>query len=261
MKFGVIEIERAEGVATIWMNRPQLHNAFNARLIEELNWALTELESDAAVRVVILGGRGRSFSAGADLAWMKAASSASFEDNFDDALRLAETLRLLAEYPKPTIARVHGPALGGGMGLAAACDICVASNHASFAASETRFGLIPSVISPYILRAIGSRQALRYFLTAERISATRAHEIGLAHEYVDGEHLDATVTEIAQALAKGGPKAMAGAKKLIHDFDNRPVDEELVTETARRIALARSSDEAAEGIAAFFEKRLPHWRD
>jgi methylglutaconyl-CoA hydratase len=260
MRYGVIEIERAGGVATIWMNRPQMHNAFNAQLIEELNMALTEMEREADTRVVILAGRGRSFSAGADLAWMRAARASSFEDNFDDALRLAETLRLLAEFPKPTIARVHGPALGGGMGLAAACDICVASNHASFAASETRFGLIPSVISPYILRAIGSRQALRYFLTAERISAARAHEIGLAHEYVDGEHLDKTLDEVAQALVKGGPKAMAGARKLIRDLDGRPIDEALIRETARRIALARSSDEAAEGIAAFFEKRLPHWR-
>lgn len=261
MRFVTIEIETAGGVGTIWMNRPQAHNAFNAQLIDELNEALVELEDDALTRVVILAGRGRSFSAGADLSWMKAAGSASFEANFDDALRLAEMLQRLAELGKPTIARVHGPALGGGMGLAAACDICVASSHASFAASETRFGLIPSVISPYVLRAIGVRQALRYFLTAERMSAERAREIGLAHECVGGEHLDTTVREIAQAAAKGGPQAIAGTKKLIGDIGGRPIDEALVKETARRIAMARASEEAVEGIAAFFEKRLPDWRE
>ncbi len=169
-----LEIQYAGAVATLWMNRPELHNAFNPQLIADLTAACRALDADHAVRVVILAGRGKSFSAGADLNWMKAAGQASVEENLEDARRLAAMLRTLAELRKPTIARVHGAALGGGLGLAAACDLCVAATGAVFATSEVRFGIIPATIGPYVIRAIGERQAYRYFQTAERIDAQRA---------------------------------------------------------------------------------------
>ncbi len=257
--YKTLEIERAGGVATVWMNRPEVHNAFNAELIAELTAVCRELDGDETVRVVVLAGRGKSFSAGADLNWMKAAAAASVEENREDARRLAGMLRALAELEKPTIARVHGAALGGGMGLASACDICVASEKASFATSEVKFGIIPSAISPYVLRAIGERQAYRYFQTAERISAARAGEIGLAHEVVAEEALDAKVGEIVTALLQGGPKAQAAAKDLIRGVANRPVGDEVVEDTARRIAELRATPEAKEGLDAFLAKRPAAW--
>ena len=175
--FETVEIEENNGVATIWMNRPDVHNAFNAQLIADLTAAFQALSLSESVRVVVLAGRGKSFSAGADLNWMKAAGEASLEANIEDARKLAKMLRALAELEKPTIARVQGAALGGGMGLAAACDICVASFKATFATSEVRFGIIPAAISPYVVRAIGARQSSRYFQTAERIDALRAMEL------------------------------------------------------------------------------------
>ncbi len=254
-----VEIEENNGVATIWMNRPDVHNAFNAQLIADLTEAFHALGVVESVRVVILAGRGKSFSAGADLNWMKAAGEASLEANFEDALKLANMLRALAELEKPTIARVQGKALGGGMGLAAACDICIASLKASFATSEVKFGIIPSAISPYVLRAIGARQASRYFQTAERIDARRALDIGLVHEAVEDEGLDAAIEAIVRSLLAGGPKAQAAAKNLIRDVADRPLVDALVEETARRIAALRSTAEAKEGLSAFIEKRPPHW--
>ncbi|MGO9390045.1 enoyl-CoA hydratase-related protein [Rhodoblastus sp.] len=259
MTHATVEIEQAGGVATIWMNRPELHNAFNPQLIDDLTTAFLELSGDPAARVVVLAGRGKSFSSGADLNWMKEAGEQDFDANFADAHRLAEMLRLLADLPKPTIARVHGAALGGGMGLAAACDICIAADNASFTISEVRFGLIPATISPYVVRAIGARQALRYFQTGERITAHRARELGLVHETVEIEHLDDKVAKIAHSLSKGAPRALAAAKALVDYVDGRPIREKLVEETARRIALARAGDEAREGLAAFAEKRPPGW--
>ena len=260
MSFHLIEIERTPGVATLWLNRPETHNAFNAGMIAELIAALRDLGADDAVRAVVLAGRGRSFCAGADLAWMKATGEADFETNLADARELAALLRTLAELPKPTLARVHGAALGGGMGLAAACDICIASTDAVFATTEARLGLIPSVISPYVLRAIGARQALRYFQTAERFSAAEAHRLGLAHETVETGRLDATIAEILEALLQGGPQALAASKELVRDIAGRPVDDALVEETARRIATTRAGEEAREGLAAFLEKRRSAWR-
>jgi methylglutaconyl-CoA hydratase len=257
--FKTVEIEETNGVATIWMNRPDVHNAFNAEVITDLTNAFHTLSLTESVRVVILAGRGKSFSAGADLNWMKAAGEASLEANFEDARKLANMLRALAELEKPTIARVHGAALGGGMGLAAACDICIASLKASFATSEVKFGIIPSAISPYVVRAIGARQSSRYFQTAERIDARRALQIGLVHEAVDDEGLDAAIEAIVRSLLTGGPKAQAAAKKLIRDVADRPIVDALVEETARRIAALRTTPEAKEGLAAFIEKRPPHW--
>lgn len=259
MSYETLEIVREAGVATIWMNRPDVHNAFNAQLIADLTAACIALDADDTVRAVVLAGRGKSFSAGADLNWMKAAGEASEAENFADAMKLAGMLCTLAEMKKPTIARVHGAALGGGMGLASACDICIASDRAVFATSEVKFGIIPSAISPYVLRAIGERQAYRYFQTAERINAARAAELGLAHEAVATEELDAKVKEVVEALLQGGPKSQAAAKDLIRAVANRPVSDALVMDTARRIASLRATPEAKEGLAAFLDKRPAAW--
>ena len=259
MSYETLEIVREAGVATIWMNRPDVHNAFNAQLIADLTAACRELDADATVRAVVLAGRGKSFSAGADLNWMKAAGEASEAENFADAMRLAGMLRTLAEMNKPTIARVHGAALGGGMGLASACDICIAGDKAVFATSEVKFGIIPSAISPYVIRAIGERQAYRYFQNAERIGSTRAAELGLAHEAVATEELDAKVKEVVEALLQGGPKSQAAAKDLIREVANRPLSDAVVEDTARRIASLRATPEAKEGLAAFLDKRPAAW--
>lgn len=259
MSYETLEIVREAGVATIWMNRPDVHNAFNAQLIADLTAACIELDAEDAVRAVVLAGRGKSFSAGADLNWMKAAGEASEAENFADAMKLAGMLRTLAEMKKPTIARVHGAALGGGMGLASACDICIAGDKAVFATSEVKFGIIPSAISPYVIRAIGERQAYRYFQTAERINAARAADLGLAHEAVASEELDAKVKEVVEALLQGGPKSQAAAKDLIRAVANRPVSDAVVEDTARRIASLRATPEAKEGLAAFLDKRPAAW--
>ena len=256
-----LEIELDGPVATIWMNRPDLHNAFDEDLIAELTAACKALDDDDDVRVVVLGGRGKSFSAGADLNWMKRAADNGIDDNLDDARALARMLRALAEMRKPTVARVQGAARGGGMGLAAACDIAVASTKAVFATSEVRFGIIPSVISPYVLRAIGARQATRYFQSAERIDGARAREIGLVHETVEPEQLDAKVQEIVAALLLGGPLSQTAAKSLICAVSNQPINDNLVEDTAHRIAHLRATPEAQEGIAAFLDKRPPAWLD
>ena len=257
--YETLEILRDGPIATIWMNRPDVHNAFNEALIAELTDACRQLDADDSVRVVVLAGRGKSFSAGADLNWMRRAADASVEANLADARKLAGMLRALAELTKPTIARVQGAGLGGGMGLASACDICVASTAASFATSEVKFGIIPSAISPYVLRAIGARQAGRYFQTAERISAAEAKALGLAHEVVAPEELDARVAEIVAALLVGGPKSQAAAKDLIRAVADLPVSDAVVEDTARRIAELRATPEAKEGLAAFLDKRPAAW--
>jgi methylglutaconyl-CoA hydratase len=257
--FVTLEIELNGPVATIWMNRPDLHNAFDETLITELTAACIALDEDQDIRVVILAGRGKSFSAGADLNWMKRAANNGIDDNLNDARALANMLRTMAEMSKPTIARVQGAALGGGMGLAAACDIAIASTKAIFATSEVKFGIIPSAISPYVLRAIGARQASRYFQSAERIDANRARDIGLVHETVEAEALDAKVQEIVSALIQGGPLAQTAAKGLIRAVDGKMINQTLVEDTAHRIAHLRATPEAREGIAAFLDKRQPNW--
>ena len=257
--FQTLEIERQNSVVTIWMNRPDRHNAFDETLITELTAAFMALDDDADIRAVVLAGRGKSFSAGADLNWMQRQSAAPPEENLADARRLAELFRTLSMLSKPTIARVHGAALGGGMGLASACDICVASERAVFATSEVRFGIIPAAISPYVIRAIGERQAYRYFQTAERISAARARELGLAHEVSDADGLDAQVQQLIDALLAGGPGAQAAATDLIRAVANRPVDAAVIDDTARRIATLRATPEAREGLSAFLQKRPPAW--
>jgi methylglutaconyl-CoA hydratase len=251
--------EPGRAVAWVWMAKPAIHNAFDETLIAELTATLLALDADPAVRVIVLAGEGKSFSAGADLAWMQRQGAASVEENLADARRLAALFRTLSTLAKPTIARVHGAALGGGMGLAAACDICVASDRAVFATSEVKFGIIPSAISPYVVRAIGERQAYRYFQTAERISAVRAREIGLVHEVTDGEGLDAQIAAIVEVLLAGGPNAQAAATDLIRAVANKPVTDEVVDDTARRIATLRATPEAREGLSAFLDKRQAAW--
>jgi methylglutaconyl-CoA hydratase len=254
--------EAAHCVAWVWMAKPAVHNAFDETLITELTATLLALDADPAVRVIVLAGEGKSFSAGADLAWMQRQGAASVEDNLADARRLAALFRTLSTLAKPTIARVHGAALGGGMGLAAACDLCVASDRAVFATSEVKFGIIPSAISPYVIRAIGERQAYRYFQTAERLSAIRAQQIGLVHEVTDSADpaaLDAQIQRIVEALLAGGPNAQAAATDLIRAVANKPVTDDVVDDTARRIATLRATPEAREGLSAFLDKRVPAW--
>ena len=257
----VIEVERRQSdrVAWVWMNRAEIHNAFDETLIAELTAMLRQLDGDSTARVVVLAGRGKSFSAGADLNWMRRQGMASQAENLADAKKLAELFRTLAEMKKPTVARVHGPAMAGGMGLAAACDICVASDNAIFATSEEKLGIIPAVISPYVIRAIGERQSYRYFQTAERLSAKRAHELGLVHEMTTLDQLDATLQSIIDALLTGGPLSQAASTELIRSVANRPVTPELIHHTAVAISSIRASDEAKEGLTAFLEKRAPSW--
>jgi methylglutaconyl-CoA hydratase len=257
--YETLEVERCGRVATIWMNRPEVFNAFNEQLIADLGQACAELDADAGVRVVVLAGRGRHFSAGADLNWMKRASAFGEAENLADARRFAHMLRALSDMSKPTIARVQGAALGGGTGLAAACDMAVAASDAVFSTSEVKFGIIPSVISPYVLRAVGPRHALRFFQSAERVAAERALAIGLVGEVVAVEALDAAVAALADTLIAGAPQAQKAAKDLIAAVTGRPIDDAVSEETAQRIARQRATDEARDGIAAFLEKRQPAW--
>ena len=259
MDFQFLQLEQQHAVVTVWMNRAELHNAFNTDVIAELQQCFEHLNQRDDIRVVILAGRGKSFSAGADLNWMKQAGLASTEDNHADALRLARMLHSLATLKQPTIARVHGIAFGGGMGLASACDICIASTDAKFATSEVRLGLAPSTISPYVIRAIGARQASRYFLTAERIDAENAKHIGLVHEVTSPEQLDVKVTELVNALLLGAPEAQTASKALIRLVSHQDVTDDLLQQTAQHIAQIRQGTEAKQGLSAFLDKQRPAW--
>lgn len=251
----------ARGVATLTMNRPALHNAFDDQLIAAMTAQLRQLESDAAVRIVILTGSGKSFSAGADLNWMKRMAQYSEADNLRDARALGELMRTLDTLSKPTLARVHGSAFAGGMGLVSCCDIAVSVPGAQFALTETRLGLTPAVISPYVVRAMGARLARRYFLTAERFSAAQALSMGLLHAVVQDAELDDTVEALAADLLKCGPLSLAVTKDLVATVAREKLDDALIDETARRIARLRVSAEGQEGIASFLEKRNPAWVD
>lgn len=259
MDFQYLQLEQQQQVATVWINRAELHNAFNTQVIEELNQCFQHLNTRDDIRVVVLAGRGKSFSAGADLNWMKQAGEASQADNEADALKLAKMLQSLATLKQPTIARVHGVAFGGGMGLASACDMCIASTDAKFATSEVRLGLAPSTISPYVIRAIGARQASRYFLTAERISAEQGKAIGLVHEVTTPETLDAKINEIVGTLLLGGPQAQAASKQLIQMVSQESLTEDLLVQTAQHIAHVRQGAEAKNGLQAFLNKQSPEW--
>jgi methylglutaconyl-CoA hydratase len=250
---------RPDGSAWITLNRPQIHNAFDDRLIAELAMELTKLTADAAVRAIVLTGSGKSFSAGADLNWMRRTASYTQAQNLADARALAKLMATLNELPKPTIARVNGPALGGGTGLVACCDIVVASAEAVFGTTEVRLGLIPSVIGPYVLAAIGARQSRRLMLTGERITAAEAARIGLVHQVVEPGELDGAIETVLGHLLRGGPDALVAAKRLIRDLVGRPIGHDLIADTAERIAALRVTPETREGIAAFLAKRPASW--
>ncbi|MFQ6017363.1 MAG: enoyl-CoA hydratase/isomerase family protein [Kiloniellaceae bacterium] len=248
-----------DGIARITLTRPEVHNAFDDTLVGELTAALQGLGSDPRVRALVLAARGKSFSAGADVKWMQRMAGYTEQENLEDARALAGLMATLNGLAKPTMALVQGPALGGGVGLVACCDIAVAAETASFCFSEVKLGLIPAVIGPYVVAAIGERAARRYFLTAERFSASEAQRLGLVHEVVPDEALEDAGRKILKALLSGGPEAQVEAKALILAVANRRPDEALIEDTAARIARRRASDEGREGIAAFLEKRKPKW--
>lgn len=247
------------GVASLILNRPQVHNAFNDELIARIDETLDELAADHRVRVVKVMGRGKSFSAGADLNWMRRMAGYSEQENRSDALKVARMLNKLATLRCPTVALVHGNAFGGGVGLIACCDIAVAVDGARLALSEVKLGLIPATISPYVIEAIGARQARRLFLTAERFDAAAALEYGLVHAVSPADRLQETADVFISQLLENGPEAMAASKSLVAAVAHRPIDEQVGAETAERIARQRASDEGREGIAAFLEKRAPGW--
>ncbi|MBA4341246.1 MAG: enoyl-CoA hydratase [Methylibium sp.] len=249
----------ARGVARVQMNRPEVFNAFNETMIAELGEAFDRLANDPAVRVIVLCGAGKAFSAGADIQWMKRASEATHEWNLEDARGFAAMLHRIAVCPKPTIARVQGVALGGGVGLTAACDIAIASDDAKFAVSEARFGILPAVIGPYVINAVGPRQARRLALTASRISAAEALSMGLVHEVVTLDALDAAVERWIAELLMNGPQAQAEIKKLFEQLEVGPVSSGVRELTAQTISRVRMGDEAREGFAAFLAKRPAAW--
>jgi methylglutaconyl-CoA hydratase len=250
---------RGAGVAEVTMARPAVFNAFDELMIAELDTAFSALEADPAVRVIVLAGEGRHFSAGADLQWMQRASTATQEWNVADARRFAGMLARIEGCAKPTVARVQGAALGGGVGLVAACDIAVAADNASFSVSEARFGILPSVIGPYVTNAIGKRQARRLALTTERIGAAEALQLGLVMRVAAADGLDAAIAETVQALLAGGPQAQCEIKTLFAQLQVGPITPEVRELTAQTIARVRGTDEAREGFAAFLAKRPAAW--
>jgi len=249
------------GVLTLSMDRPQVHNAFDAVMIRELTAALQAADKDQAVRVVVITGSGPSFSAGADMNWMRSQKDASLEDNERDALELAKLMRSLNYLSRPSIARINGAAFGGGLGLIAACDITIAVDSARFGLTEARLGLAPAIISPYVFRRIGERNARRYFLSGEKFDARQAKQIGLIQQYVTAARLDESIEDMIRALLKGGPLAVAHCKQLAfavagHNAETQKTMDEF---TAGLIARLRVSTEGQEGLAAFLEKRKPGW--
>ena len=253
-------VERQGPVGLVTMNRPERHNAFDDALIAELTEAFRSMEAEDGIRVVVLSGAGKSFSAGADLNWMKRMAGYSMDENRRDAMGLGALMRTIAHLRKPTLARVQGAAYGGGVGLIACCDVAVAAQGATFALSEAKLGLIPAVVSPYVIAAIGERAARRYFITAERFEAAEAWRLGLVHELAaDESELDEKVGQIVDAMLACSPVAQKEAKDLIRAVSGRPVTSELIQDTAERIAKIRSSPEGREGVAAFLEKRRASW--
>jgi methylglutaconyl-CoA hydratase len=256
-----IKIERdARGVAMLTLNRPDLHNAFDELMIREVIAAFRDLGEDEAVRVIVIAAEGRSFCAGADLNWMKRASEYDEDQNREDAGELALMLNAIYACPKPVIARVHGNAFGGGVGVVAAADIAIGVADVVFSLSEVKLGIIPAVISPYVIEAIGARYAHRYFISAERFSGSEAYRIGLLHDLAASvEAMNEQIAVLCTALLANGPKAIESAKNLIQAVAQKSIDDELMEDTIERIAQIRSTPEAKEGISAFLEKRKPNW--
>lgn len=251
----------AKKVWTISLNRPKVHNAFNEEMIQEISNALEVLGTEPSVRTLILRGNGKSFCAGADLNWMQRAAQFSAEENRADAMKLGKMLHLLYTFPRPTIAVVQGSIFGGGVGLAASCDLAIAADNSVFSLSEVRLGLIPAVISPYVVSAIGGKAAKRYFLTGERFDAETAVSLGIVSCNCSLEQVESRLQHFIGELLQGGPEAQGKAKELIDKVQTRKADSELIELTANAIAQVRTTKEAREGIAAFFERRKPDWQD
>jgi methylglutaconyl-CoA hydratase len=252
-------VEKRNQVAFVTLNRPEIRNAFDDTLIASLTRALRELDTDASVRAVVLAGAGPAFCAGADLNWMKRMAGYGYDQNLDDARALARMLKTLDRMAKPTVARVHGPAFAGGVGLVAACDIAIGTPEAKFCLSEAKLGLSPATISPYVVRAMGEKAARRYFLSAEVFDANEAWRVGLLSMVSASENLDAEIDELLGHLTQGGPQALAKIKDLIRTVSSGVVDDAMIDDTAKRIAEIRVTSEGKEGIAAFLEKRKPSW--
>lgn len=255
-----VQLERRGPAAWLWLNRPEARNALNGEIQDLLLKALEELEDQKSVRVLVLAGRGAAFCAGGDLSRMEQAAKMSRARSKAEAGRFARLLLRMHAYPKPLIARVHGPAYAGGMGLVAACDLVVAAEEAEFCLPEVRIGLVPAMISPYLVRAMGEQQARRYMLTGERLSAREAHRIGFVHECVPAAELDARVEKLAHQLAQAGPQALARSKKLLAKVGKAPISPAVAAATAAVLAEARAGEEAREGIRSFLEKRRPDWQ-
>jgi len=254
-----IEIEDRGAVRWLWLNRPEVRNAFDDALIADIAVALAEVEAAAAVRVVVVAARGPAFCAGADLNWMRTMAAFSHADNHADALRVARMFHAVHSCSRPVIARVQGDAYGGGVGLAAACDLVIAADAVNFGLSEVRLGIVAATISPHLVRAMGARQAARYMLTAEKFTATQAKTLGLVHEVTKANGLDYEVERQANVLLSSSPAALAATKRLLADVIETPIDDVMLAATAKCIADARVSTEGREGIAAFLEKRAPAW--
>jgi methylglutaconyl-CoA hydratase len=254
-----LSITTQGAIRTITLSRPDVRNAFNDEVITELKNAFTEAGQAAAVRCVVLAAEGPAFCAGADLNWMRRMADYTRDENLADAGQLAAMLRAIYECPKPTIARVQGDVFAGGVGLVAACDMAVSVDTATYCLSEVKLGLIPATISPYVIRAMGARASHRYFLTAERFSAAEAHRIGLVHEVVAADALDAKVAELTSALVSASPNAVRACKRLVQDVAEREIDDALVAHTVAGIADIRSSAEGKEGVQSFLQKRKPNW--
>lgn len=247
------------GIATLTMARPEIHNAFDDKVIAELRRILSELAARDDLRLLVLAAEGKSFSAGADASWMRRMAGYSHQENRHDARELAGLMKQLDRFPAPTLARVQGAAFGGGVGLVACCDFSIASERASFCLSEVKIGLIPATISPYVIAAIGARAARRYAISAERFSAAEAQQLGLVTQCVTDEQLDASVSAFCQNLLNNSPAAMAAAKTLIRDYQSRDIDDELIEDSCTRIADIRVSPEGQEGLSAFLDKRQASW--
>ena len=260
MTFTKLKLEVQDTVARIWLDQPDARNAFDDIVIAELTRAFTEAGAQPQVKAIVLGANGPAFCAGANLNWMRRMADYTRDENIADAGKLATMLRTIAECPKPTIARVQGDVYAGGMGLVAACDMAVSVDTAWYCLSEVKIGLVPATISPYVLRAMGTRASQRYFLTAERFTAAEAHRIGFVHEVVAGaDALDAKVDELVKALTSASPAAVRSCKQLIADVDGREIDDALIAKTVESIADIRASDEGREGVQAFLQKRKPSW--
>jgi methylglutaconyl-CoA hydratase len=255
-----LDIRRpSKWVAEVWLNRPDVRNAFNDSVIAELTEAFQILSKDNDLRAIVLSAHGKAFCAGADLNWMRAMSEYSWEENRADAQMLADMLWTLDQCPVPIVGRLQGDCYAGGMGLAAVCDVLIASDNVTFCLSEARLGLLPGTISPYVIRAMGTQAAKRYMVTAERFSATQAYAMGMVHELCTLDTLDAKVAEIVGVLCGNGPQALRACKQLVQDVASKPIDEALRIETARRIADIRASDEGKEGLQSFLQKRPAQW--